>query len=224
MGLFPAMTATGTFNTLFLGSWKIKWVKVMWAFILIIHGFTLLNYSLSFSWTPTLMSDWFVCLYTWMFCKVTKLWIEEWSEATCVSYSVWVELDGRWVFAAADAAVSFHFAAEELPPPVQLRVCPVALGLCRRDDHMSLETLLTLFSVDSNEKASLGSRFTFRGSELHLSFQEHRIPPSGQSRRLGVLFPKHLTCTQTHRPPVRWPEYFCWHHVISLLLLARIKR
>lgn len=53
-----------------------------------------------------------------------------------MSYRVRVELDGRRVFAAADAAVSFHFAAEELPPPVQLGVCPVALCLCRTEDHI----------------------------------------------------------------------------------------
>lgn len=54
----------------------------------------------------------------------------------CVTYRIRVELDGRRVFAAADAAVSFHFAAEDLPPPVQLGVGPVALRLCRTDDHI----------------------------------------------------------------------------------------
>lgn len=55
----------------------------------------------------------------------------------CVSYGVGVELDGCRVLAAADAAVSFHFAAEEFPPPVELRVGPVALCLCRGgDDHI----------------------------------------------------------------------------------------
>lgn len=54
----------------------------------------------------------------------------------CVSYRVRVELDGRRVFAAADAAVPFHFAAEELPPLVELSGCPVALCLCGTEDHI----------------------------------------------------------------------------------------
>lgn len=55
-----------------------------------------------------------------------------------MSYGVGVELDGSRVFAAADAAVSFHFAAEDLPPPVQLGVGPVALCLCRPNDRIQL--------------------------------------------------------------------------------------
>ena len=57
-------------------------------------------------------------------------------ESCCVSYWVGVELDGGRVLAAADAAVSFHLAAEELPPPVELGVCPVALCLCGTEDHI----------------------------------------------------------------------------------------
>lgn len=54
---------------------------------------------------------------------------------SAVTHRVGVELDGRRVFAAADAAVSLHLAAEQLPPPVELRVGPVALGLCRTTDR-----------------------------------------------------------------------------------------
>lgn len=65
-------------------------------------------------------------------CSSVKKTILKSSVLHLVSYRVRIELDGCWVFAAADAAVSFYFAAEELPPPVQLGVCPVALCLCRR--------------------------------------------------------------------------------------------
>lgn len=51
-------------------------------------------------------------------------------EPSC-THRVRVELDGCGVLAAADAAVSFHFAAEPLAPPVQLRVGPVALSIWR---------------------------------------------------------------------------------------------
>lgn len=53
------------------------------------------------------------------------------SRVCYMSYRVRIKLYGCRIFAAADAAVSFHLAAEEFPPPVQLRVCPVALCLCR---------------------------------------------------------------------------------------------
>lgn len=57
--------------------------------------------------------------------------VTPWCNAShCGSHRVRVELDWRWVFAAADAAVSFHLAAENLPPAVELGVGPVALGLC----------------------------------------------------------------------------------------------
>lgn len=62
-----------------------------------------------------------------------------------VSYGVGVELDGRRVFAAADAAVSFDFAAEDLPPPVELGVGPVALCLCRADEQTHLQQRLGRF-------------------------------------------------------------------------------
>lgn len=47
------------------------------------------------------------------------------------THGVRVELDGCGVLAAADAAIAFHFAAEPLAAPVQLRVGPVALGIWR---------------------------------------------------------------------------------------------
>lgn len=48
-----------------------------------------------------------------------------------LTHGIRVELDGCGVFAAADTAITFHFTAEPLAAPVQLRVGPMALSICR---------------------------------------------------------------------------------------------
>lgn len=48
------------------------------------------------------------------------------------THRIRVEFNGCGVFAAADAAVTFHFAAEPPPAAVQLRVRPVALSIWRQ--------------------------------------------------------------------------------------------
>lgn len=45
-------------------------------------------------------------------------------------------------------------------------------------------------------------RLTFRGCELHLGLQQHRVSPSGQSWGLGVLFSVNLTWTYKHTQPL----------------------
>lgn len=54
------------------------------------------------------------------------------TEQFSMFYRLWVELYWRWIPATADAAVTFHFTAEEFPPSVQLRVCPVTLCLYKQ--------------------------------------------------------------------------------------------
>lgn len=45
-------------------------------------------------------------------------------------------------------------------------------------------------------------RLTFRGCELHLGLQQHRVSPRGQSWGLWVLFSVDLTWTHKHTQPL----------------------
>lgn len=86
------------------------------------------------------------------------------SVISAATHRVGVELDGRRVFAAADAAVSLHLAAEQLPPPVELRVGPVALGLCRTTDRSETEggfLQVGWFSQDRSSRVRLQTSAAF---------------------------------------------------------------
>jgi len=45
------------------------------------------------------------------------------------THRIRVELNGRGVFAAADTAITFHFAAESSPAAVQLCIRPMTLSI-----------------------------------------------------------------------------------------------
>lgn len=72
-------------------------------------------------------------------------------------YRVGVELDGGGVFAAADAAISLHLAAEEFPSPVELCISPEAFRFCTTRErtvteqsnniHYHLESSLAHYSI-----------------------------------------------------------------------------